>query len=94
MGRWDEPEETRQGPWGGAGILEGNQKVNRSQDLTVQLGRDCPQFTDEENEAQTGPEESSWDSKPGSLADAYCLFNEITKNVLVDFSLWVKPFPR
>lgn len=66
MGRWDEPEETRQGPWGGAGILEGNQKVNRSQDLTVKLGHDCPHFTDEENEAQTGPEESSWDSKPGA----------------------------
>ena len=34
------------------------------------------------------------DSNPGSLADAYCLFNEITKNLVVNFSLWVKPFPR
>ena len=50
----------------GAGILEGNQNVNRSQDLTVKLGCDCPHFTHEENKAQTGPEESTWDSKPGA----------------------------
>ena len=27
------------------------------------------------------------DSNPGSLADACCLFNEITKNLMVNFSL-------